>query len=263
MDANFLLTQWQICPPSMSNPPSLCSNPGSNRTRPPRKTNKCRPTRCNVSLTLSHRLGGAIVTFRIGRKASKDFVVHEGSIAPGSEFVRLALRGDWKEVKERIIPLPEDDPEVFAVYQQWLYHGRICTSTTDFEPGTMDEYELLVHAYILGDKFVDVGFKDCVTDAILEKLLKQTHFSLRLTDDRTRLSDACGWTSTTGQGAPIGLMRTLWDSPSISTSWQSSAASRCGSVSVSHHVLSRLLATITSIGRESAISKAKSGRLGS
>jgi hypothetical protein len=167
----------------MSNPPSLCSNPGSNRTRPPRKTNKCRPTRCNVSLTLSHRLGGAIVTFRIGRKASKDFVVHEGSIAPGSEFVRLALRGDWKEVKERIIPLPEDDPEVFAVYQQWLYHGRICTSTTDFEPGTMDEYELLGHAYILGDKFVDVGFKDCVTDAILEKLLKQTHFSLRLTDE--------------------------------------------------------------------------------
>jgi hypothetical protein len=53
----------------------------------------------------------------------------------------------------------------------------------DFEPGTMDEYELLVHAYILGEQFPDVGFKDCITDAIVDKLSQQTRFSLRLTDE--------------------------------------------------------------------------------
>jgi hypothetical protein len=129
------------------------------------------------------RLGSAVVTFRVGIDAPKDFVVHEGVIAPGSEFVRLALRGDWKEARERIIPLPEDDPEVFAVYQRWLYGGHICTSTVDLEPGSMDEYELLVHAYILGEKFADVGFRDCITDAIIDKLSQQTRFRLRLTDE--------------------------------------------------------------------------------
>jgi hypothetical protein len=47
----------------------------------------------------------------------------------------------------------------------------------------MDEYELLVHAYILGEKFLDPGFKDCITDAIIDKLTQQTRFSLRLTDE--------------------------------------------------------------------------------
>jgi hypothetical protein len=39
-----------------------------------------------------------------------------------------------------------------------------------------------VSAYILGEKFLDVGFKDCITDAILDKLSAQTRLSLRLTD---------------------------------------------------------------------------------
>jgi hypothetical protein len=123
------------------------------------------------------------VTFRVGREAPKDFVIHEGVSTPASEFVRLALCGDLKEAKEGFIPLPEDNPDVFAIYQQWLYGGRICTSTVDFDAGTMDEYELLVHAYILGEKLVDVGFKDCITDAIIEKLFTQAQFSLGLTGE--------------------------------------------------------------------------------
>lgn len=134
-------------------------------------------------LTLKYRFGSAIVTFRVGSDPSQDFVIHEGVIAPGSEFVRLALRGDWKEAKERIIQLPKDDAETFAVYQQWLYTGSIRTSADDFQPGIFDEYRLLVQAFILGEKFVDVNFKDCITDAIIEKLISQERFSLYLTVD--------------------------------------------------------------------------------
>lgn len=134
-------------------------------------------------LTLKYRFGSAIVTFRVGSDPPQDFVIHEGVIAPGSEFVRLALRGDWKEAKERIIQLPKDDAEAFAVYQQWLYTGSIRTSAADFQPGIFDEYRLLVQAFILGEKFVDVNFKDCITDAIIEKLISQERFSLYLTVD--------------------------------------------------------------------------------
>lgn len=166
----------------MSPTHSTCCKLGRTPARPFSKPLQCLSSSRTRILTLEHSLGSAIVTFRVGSKTPQDFVIHEGVIAPGSEFVRLSLRGDWKEAKERIIPLPEDVPEVFAVYQKWLYSNQI-RSFVDLESGGMDEYELLVHAYILSEKFLDVDFKDCIADAIVEKLVFQARFSLRLTDE--------------------------------------------------------------------------------
>lgn len=97
--------------------------------------------------------------------------------------MRLALRGEWKEAQERTIPLPEDDPEVFSVYQQWLYGGRIHTCSSNkalFKPN--DEYKTLVKAYILGEKIVDQDFKDSIADASVEKLRPLRRFDASLTD---------------------------------------------------------------------------------
>jgi hypothetical protein len=127
------------------------------------------------------RLDGDVVVFLVGTDAPKRFTIHEGLVKPRSEFVRLALRGDWKEAQERTIPLPEDDPSVFSVYQQWLYGGRIHTlCNTVFKPD--DEYKILVKAYILGEKIMDQDFKDSAADAIVEKLRSLRRFDASLTD---------------------------------------------------------------------------------
>jgi hypothetical protein len=80
------------------------------------------------SLTKPNRLDGEVVIFLVGTHEPRRFTVHENIVKASSEFVRLALRGDWAEASSRIIPLPEDEPAVFSVYQHWLYNGLIHTS---------------------------------------------------------------------------------------------------------------------------------------
>jgi len=68
------------------------------------------------------------VVFLVGTQAPKRFTVHEDIVKISSEFVRLALRGEWTEASTRRIPLPDDEPDVFSVYLHWLYNGLIHSS---------------------------------------------------------------------------------------------------------------------------------------
>lgn len=122
-----------------------------------------------------------MVTFLVGADAPKRFNIHEDLIKPRSEFVRLALVGEWKEAHERTIPLPEDDPDVFSVYQHYLYSGLIHTRYNNAFSKKDDEYRMLVRAYILGEKIMDQDFKDSITDAIIEKLRSLRRFDASLT----------------------------------------------------------------------------------
>jgi hypothetical protein len=51
----------------------------------------------------------------------QNFTVHQDLISTRSEFFAKALRGDWKEAQERTVVLPDDEPEVFRLYLQFLY----------------------------------------------------------------------------------------------------------------------------------------------
>lgn len=127
------------------------------------------------------RLHSNVVSFLVGTHEPKRSIVHERLVNPRSEFARLALRGVWKEAQERTIKLPEDDPEIFSVYQQWLYDGLIHTGSQTLFPATDDEYEALVKAYILGEKLMDQDFKDAIIDAILDKFRNMSRFDTGLT----------------------------------------------------------------------------------
>lgn len=122
-----------------------------------------------------------MIVFLVGTYAPKRYSIHERLVSPRSEFVRLALRGQWKEARERTINLPEDDPDVFAVYQQWLYGGLIHTCCDTSFSCTDDEYEALAKAYILGEKLMDDDFKDAIADAIVDKLRSLRRFDTGLT----------------------------------------------------------------------------------
>ena len=133
-------------------------------------------------LTIFDRLDGEVVVFLVGTKVPKRFTVHEDIVKASSEFVRLALRGEWTEASTRRIPLPDDEPDVFSVYLHWLYGGLIHTlrQSTGLSSESDGEYELLVKAYILGEKILDVAFKNSVIDAIVEKV-NEFGFDKRLT----------------------------------------------------------------------------------
>lgn len=94
----------------------------------------------------------------------------------------MSLKDGWKEGIEPAIKLPTDDPDVFALYQHWLYNGALRTRGSEISIKLSHEYEFLVKAYIFGDKMIDADFKDSVIGAILEKLRVYECFDLRLTN---------------------------------------------------------------------------------
>jgi hypothetical protein len=125
-------------------------------------------------------LGWKIVTFRVGSENPQDYAIHESLIKPVSEFVSLALDKDWKEAKERLIPLPDDDPEVFELLQTWLYNNTIPSMNPVDGVKDAAEYKMLVAAYILGDKFGITDFKDAIIDSMILKLRHTARFDARL-----------------------------------------------------------------------------------
>ena len=58
-------------------------------------------------------------------KAERKFYVHETLICSKSEFFAKALNKVWIEKQQRRVVMPEDDPELFLGYLNWVYTGTI------------------------------------------------------------------------------------------------------------------------------------------
>ncbi len=55
----------------------------------------------------------------------QEFFVHQSLICGRSEFFSNAMSGHWKETVNREVPLPEDEPDIFALYLKLLYVSAV------------------------------------------------------------------------------------------------------------------------------------------
>lgn len=102
------------------------------------------------------------------------FVIHEDVFRDQSEFFRAACSRDFKEGKEKVIRMPEADPETFRSYMQWAYRGEIVVMNSQeiAEPNDQSSRlqrrlgELFTLASFLGD----LQLKNSVTDKIISVL---------------------------------------------------------------------------------------------
>lgn len=99
----------------------------------------------------------------------EEFLIHESVIAKPGTFFETALKKEWIEGKERTVELLEDDPDVFELYTQWVYTGKIfCKSTSGIHsPTTSQNFDTIIDLYLLGQKLLDRVFQDRVIDALL------------------------------------------------------------------------------------------------
>lgn len=95
--------------------------------------------------------------------------MHKDLICYKSPYFSLAVKDHWKEGREGRVPLPDDDPAAFALYIQWIYRGRICSSQDMGETeGNREEMNLLIEAFVLGEKLQDRDFRDAVIDSLIQ-----------------------------------------------------------------------------------------------
>ncbi|PSN62379.1 hypothetical protein BS50DRAFT_457197, partial [Corynespora cassiicola Philippines] len=79
------------------------------------------------------------VTILVGQDdKQKQFTVHEDLLRTRSKYFDACLKGNpnvgtWIESEDRVVRLPDDEPEVFALYTQSLYVS-IHLFRIDFDP---------------------------------------------------------------------------------------------------------------------------------
>lgn len=116
----------------------------------------------------SIRLASPAVSVAVGQ-TPKIFQVHGAILCTSSNFFRKVLKPEWTALREENKPIeltdPEDDPETFTIYVHWLYYKSLPGSLKG-KPSS-DQMGRLVDAYLLGEKLMDVCFKNAVLAAII------------------------------------------------------------------------------------------------
>jgi hypothetical protein len=69
-------------------------------------------------------MGSEVVSILVGKKR-KEFNVHKKLICQASKFFNDAFTGPFKEGQENKMYMPEDDPEVFSCFVDWLYRNPL------------------------------------------------------------------------------------------------------------------------------------------
>ena len=103
---------------------------------------------------------------KVGKDA-KDFGLHKGLLCNSSQYFRAAFEGSFKEAEEQVLLLPEDDVEVFQLFQFWLYYRKLLDTGETIEDLSP---VLLVDLYIFAETRCIPQLQDLTTDALIHQI---------------------------------------------------------------------------------------------
>ncbi|KAF2018452.1 hypothetical protein BU24DRAFT_421440 [Aaosphaeria arxii CBS 175.79] len=132
------------------------------------------------------RLNSGMIKVQVGpamdsedlQSTRETFYVHESAICDASPYFANAMKPEWSNLRPdpRTIELPEDDPAAFELYMSFLYAKQLpilsvpseaattAAANSSWEPES-DGYHTLAYAYVLGDRLLDIKFKNAIVDA--------------------------------------------------------------------------------------------------
>lgn len=103
---------------------------------------------------------------KVGKDA-KDFGLHKGLLCNSSQYFRAAFEGSFKEAEEQVLLLPEDDVEVFQLFQFWLYYRKLL----DTGESVADlSRSLLIGLYLFAETRCISQLQDLTIDALIRKI---------------------------------------------------------------------------------------------
>jgi hypothetical protein len=125
---------------------------------------------------IPRKLGSEVVNLNVGAGHNKRvFVVHKKILCDKSDFFNKMFASDFKEAKEGVIELPEDNPAaVSAVLDMLIYHNTIrnLTGNKDAKGKTTIAWDP-VEVYSLAQKWC---FPAKALDDIMDKIVRH-HFN--------------------------------------------------------------------------------------
>ena len=115
------------------------------------------------------RLRGPGIEIRVGtpdpqhtdNDASSTWSLPQSLISHFSPFLKAACERDFKERQEGRINLPEDDPEAFSRFVEWLYYGDYGLPPISQWGDPSTAVSVNARCWALGDKLLCPEFQNC------------------------------------------------------------------------------------------------------
>lgn len=114
------------------------------------------------------------MTVVVGSK-KKSYSLHKGLLCFYSDYFRAAFNGSFKEATDGKIELMDVEPEVFDIFQVWLYSRRLQAPTD-----SVLYFSTLAQLWVFGDKHQIPLLQNEAMDEIFARHAKLNHFQTKL-----------------------------------------------------------------------------------
>jgi hypothetical protein len=117
-----------------------------------------------------------VITLVVGEgEGQAKLIVHKDVLCSASPFFQAACKPEWMTAEDKVITLPEDDPEAVKALIHWMYHDEICADekkTNVNDANTEEEamrgaWGVFVKLFVLGQKYQIPPLQNDAIDAIL------------------------------------------------------------------------------------------------
>ncbi|CAN9116868.1 unnamed protein product [Alternaria alternata] len=106
-------------------------------------------------------LRGDLVPVRLGSNETSILHVHITVLVKSSEFLKNALKPEWRTDATKPIDISDVELTTFETYCGWLYTGKIVYH------GEYHHSNYLAELYVLREKLMNTAFKDVIVAAII------------------------------------------------------------------------------------------------
>ena len=106
-------------------------------------------------------------------------MIHKNLACRDSSFFKAACKSGFREAESKEVKLPEDEPETFDNFVQWLYTG-------DFEKpkseSSYPDWEFFFNTYVLADKLGAPKFGNYIMNVMINEAETRWNEELSLPD---------------------------------------------------------------------------------
>lgn len=149
--------------------------------RPAKRIVYVRPIICQPTFEKANRSSSNIddfnnmITVLVGRE-EEQFILYQDVVCAKSKFFKAACSKKWREGREKVVRLPEFQPDNFKTYCDWLFSGQcpepICTKDSQTDQ-KCSEIRQLIDIHLLGETLDDIQLRNHSIATIFQSMRNQ------------------------------------------------------------------------------------------